>query len=146
MGAYLRFPSDRLQPGLAEERLVEGDPAELAEMRPEEFRARMVAERFSAAIAFYQANQALLINYSQLPEAACGCMLQRFATIFSPEDVQHMRTAAARDAKRPAQDFRDDSNQNRRAVPDAAHELVDRLVRPHYDRLESIRAGQLEGT
>jgi hypothetical protein len=145
MGAYLRFPSHRLQPGLAEERLIEGDPAELAEMRPEEFRARMVAERFSSAIAFYQADQGLLINYSQLPEAACGCMLKWFATTFSPEDVEHMRMAAARDAKKPAQEFREDSNQYRRAVPDAAHALVNRLVRPHYDRLESIRAGQLGG-
>src|SRR5262249_40354813 len=142
MGAYLRFPSDRLPPGLAEERLIEGDLAEVAEMRPEEFRARMVAERFSSAIAFYQAGKALLINYSELPEAAWGCMLKCFATNFSPEDMDHMRAAATRDAKKPAQEFRHDSDQNRRAVPEAAHALVDRLVRPHYDRLESIRAGQ----
>src|SRR5262249_6996779 len=126
-------------PGLAEERLIEGDSAELAEMRPAEFWARMMATRFSSALAFYQADKALLINYSQLPEAACGPMLRFFATVCSPEDVQHMRTAATRDAKRPAQEFRRDSNQK---VPAAAHALVEQIVRPHYDRLESIRAGQ----
>jgi len=137
--AYLRFPFDRLPPGIAERGLIEGDPAELAELRPEEFWARMVAARFSSALAFYHADKALLMNYSQLPEAACGPMLKFFATVFAPEDLEHMGIAARRDAKRPAQEFRHDRDQSRRAVPAAAHALVDQLVRPYYDRLESIR-------
>ncbi len=141
-----RFPTDRLPPGIGEAGLIEGDPAELAEMRPEEFWARVLAARFSDALRFYQPGKSLLMNYTELPEAVCGpivCgpMLKFFAADYSPEDIGCMREAATFNAKSPSREFRDDSGQKRSTVSENGRALVDWLVMPHYRRLESIRTG-----
>ncbi|HTD22950.1 MAG TPA: sulfotransferase [Terriglobales bacterium] len=142
VGSYVRFAADRLPPGIADTGLVEGDPAELAEMRPEEFWARVLAARFSEALKFYQPGQTLLMNYAQLPEAALGPMLEFLSAACSPEDVEHMRKAALWNAKEPSKKFHNDSNQKRHAVPMSAHALVERLVLPLYLSLESIRTAR----
>jgi hypothetical protein len=111
-------------------------------MRPEEFWARMLAARFSEALEFYQPNQALLMNYTQLPEAACGPMLKFFGTICSQEDMEHMRSAATWDAKAPSRKFRNHADQDRNPVSATAQALVDRLVMPLYERLEATRTGE----
>lgn len=141
LGAYLRFSGDRLPPGIADADLIEGDPAEFADMRPEEFWARVLAARFSDALKFYQPDKALLMNYAQLPEAVCGEMLRFFAVTYSPEEVAQMRGAAIFSAKAPSREFLNDSDQKRRTVPESARALVDSLVMPHYRNLESIRIG-----
>lgn len=139
MGSYLRFRIDRLPPGIADAGLVEGDPAELAELRPEEFWARMLAARFSDALRFYQPGKTLLMNYAQLPEAALRPMLEFFRTACSPQDIEQMRRAATRNAKEPSKKFHSDNNQKRRAVPASAQAFVERLIMPQYRRLESLR-------
>jgi len=145
MGAYLRFndqsPADRLPPGIADAGLIEGNPAELAGMRPEEFWARVLAARFSDALRFYQPGKALLMNYTQLPEAVCEPMLKFFATTCSTDEIECMRVAATFNAKAPSQRFRNDSDQKRDALSANARTLLDSLVMPHYRRLESIRMG-----
>jgi hypothetical protein len=146
MGAYLRlnnrFPADRLPPGIADAGLIEGDPAELAGMRPEEFWARVLAARFSDALRFYQPGKSLLVNYTQLPEAVCGPMLKFFAVTCSPEDIECMRRAATFNAKSPSREFRNDGDQKRGAVSANARALVESLIMPHYRRLETIRTGE----
>jgi hypothetical protein len=147
MGSYVRFATDRLPPGIADAGLVEGAPAELAEMRPEEFWVRVLAARFSDALKFYQPGNTLLMNYAQLPEAALGPMLEFLHTICSPEDIERMHRAALWNAKEPSKKFHNDNNQKRHAVPVSAHALVERLVMPLYLSLESIRtAGSTEPT
>jgi hypothetical protein len=144
IGAYLRFgfASDRLPPGVADAGLIEGDPAELAEMRPEEFWARVLAARFSDALRCCQPGKTLLMNYTQLPEAVCGPMLKLFAVTCSPEEIECMRRAATFNAKAPSREFRNDSDRKRGAVPENVRTLVDSLVMPHYRKLESIRTGE----
>lgn len=142
MGAYLRFPADRLPPGIADAGLIEGDPAELAGMRPEEFWAHVLAARFSDALRFYQPGKVLLMNYTQLPEAVCGPMLKFFAATCSPEDIECMRGAATFNAKVPSRTFQNDNDQKRGKVSANVRTLVDSLVMPHYRKLESIRAGE----
>jgi hypothetical protein len=142
MGAYLRFASDRLPPGVADAGLIEGDPAELAKMRPEEFWVRVLAARFSDALRSCQPGKSLLVNYTQLPESVCGPMLKFFAVICSPEEVECMRRAATFNAKTPSQEFRNDSAQKRGAVSEGVRTLVDSLVMPHYRKLEAMRTGK----
>jgi hypothetical protein len=139
VGSYFRFPADRLPPGVADNGLVEGDPAELSEMPPEEFWVRVLAARFSNALKFYQPGKTLLMNYAQLPEAALGPMLKFFATVCSPEEIEQMRRAAMWNAKRPSRRFQSDNHQKRSAVPVSVYSLVERFVMPQYRRLESIR-------
>jgi hypothetical protein len=145
LGSYLRFPADRLPPGVADAGLVEGDPAELAEMRPEEFWVRMLAARFSDALKFYQPGKSMLINYAQLPEAALEPMLQFLATTYSRDDIERMRWAAMWNAKDPSREFHNDSHQKRHAVPVRVQALVERLVMPLYRSLESIRTAGSSG-
>jgi len=139
MGSYLRFRADRLPPGIADAGLVEGDPSDLAELRPEEFWARVLAARFSDALTFYQSGKTMLMNYAQLPGAALGPMLEFFRINCSPEDIEQMRRAATRNAKEPSKMFHSDNNQKRRAVPASAQAFVERLIMPQYRRLESLR-------
>jgi hypothetical protein len=139
MGSYVRFGVDRLPPGIADAGLVEGDPAELAELRPEEFWARMLAQRFSDALRFYQPGRTLLMNYAQLPEAALRPMLEFFRTACSPQEIEQMRRAATWSAKEPSKKFRNDNQQKRHAVPASAQAFVERLIMPQYQRLESLR-------
>lgn len=134
--------SDRLPPGIADGCLIEGDPAELAEMSPEEFWARVLAARFSAALRFYEPGKALLMNYTQLPEAVCGPMLDFFAAKCSPEDIERMRRVATFNAKTPSRKFHSDSDQKRGTLSATARVLVDLLVMPHYSKAESLRIGE----
>ena len=139
MGSYLRFRADRLPPGITDAGLVEGDPSDLADLRPEEFWAHVLAARFSDALTFYQPGKTMLMNYAQLPGVALGPMLEFFRTNCSPEDIEQMRRAATRNAKEPSKKFHSDNNQKRRAVPASAQAFVERLIMPQYRRLESLR-------
>jgi len=139
MGSYIRFCVDRLPPGIADAGLVEGDPADLAELRPEEFWARMLAARFSDALRFYQPGKTLLMNYAQLPEAALTLMPKFFRTACSPQEIERMRRAATWNAKEPSKKFHNDNDQKRQAVPASAQAFVERLIMPQYRRLESLR-------
>jgi hypothetical protein len=139
MGSYVRLRADRLPPGIAEAGLVEGDPSELAGLRPEEFWARMLAARFRDALRFYEPGKTLLMNYAQLPEAALRLMPEFFRTAYSPQEIDRMRDAAAWNAKEPSKKFRNDNHQKRDAVPASAQALVERLIMPQYRRLESLR-------
>jgi len=144
MGAYLRFNDQSPPIACLRGLLMRADrrqPGGLAGMRPEEFWARVLAARFSDALRFYQPGKALLMNYTQLPEAVCEPMLKFFATTCSTDEIECMRVAATFNAKAPSQRFRNDSDQKRDALSANARTLLDSLVMPHYRRLESIRMG-----
>jgi hypothetical protein len=142
LGAYLRGASERLPPGVAAAGLLEGAPAALAEMRPEEFWIRVLAARFSDALRFYEPGKTLLLNHAQLPESVCDSMLGFFGMACTPHELEQIRASAAFNAKSPTQLFLSDSAGKRSAVPESARALMASMVMPHYLRLESIRLAQ----
>ena len=142
LGAYLRSSADQLPPAVADAGLLEGDPAELAQMLPDEFWTRVLAARLGDALKFYQPGETLLLNYAQLPEAAIGPMLKFFGVGWAPEDLEQMRRAATWNAKEPSRAFQRDNGPKRQAVPASVYPLVEQIVMPRYQELESIRTSR----
>jgi hypothetical protein len=139
LGAQIRGSGEALAPGLANAGLLEGNPAELDGMRPEEFWTRILASRYRAALEEYQPESALLVNYRELPDAVWESLLPFFGLTCSLEEGDRMRAVARLNAKDSSRSFTDDSALKRSAVSGMARTLVEELVGPHYRQLESLR-------
>jgi len=129
---------DRLPPGLSEAGLLNDDQQAIQAMHPTEFWARVVANQCAAAVEMCNCSQPLLVNYSQLPQAVWTDIVNIFGVALSVDDVKQMQETLRRSAKDPRKHFTDD-RAAKRAATDETRALVDHLLRPYYNRLESIR-------
>lgn len=102
----------------------------------------LVLERIlHAAIAQHRAGGGLLIEYRDLPQAACGKMLDHFGLHYEPEALARMREAARFDAKRPGKPFARDAAEKRRKASAEAAELASTRLAPLYCELQALRLG-----
>jgi hypothetical protein len=131
---------DRLPPGLSEAGLLRESPLAIKAMRPVEFWVRVLANQYAAALAMCECSHALLVNYTQIPAIAWTDIANFFGLELSASDVESMQESLKLNAKNPHRHFNDDRAAKRGAATQEIHALVDGLVRPYYDRLESIRA------
>lgn len=131
--------ADQLPPGLENAGLMRDAPDAIRTMRPAEFWARVVADQLAAALEMSASSRALLINYSQLPEAVWTKLTTFCGTTLHDGDVERMQEALMRSAKDPGKPFSDDRAGKRASATDEIHALVSRFVQPYYDRLESLR-------
>ena len=131
--------TDQLPPNLENAGLLNADPQVIRKMRPAEFWARVLANECAAALEMCARAPALLVNYSQLPEAVWTEIANYCGVVLSLEDIAQMRKLILRSAKEPGKPFNNDSAAKREAATQEMHTLVEHFVRPYYERLESLR-------
>ena len=136
--SQLRQRGAYLVPGLTRLTLPGVDQAEAALMAPEEYCARMLACLYGAALD--QARDGgLLVNYRQLPEAACSSIADLFGAPCSTADAEQMRQAAQFDAKNPSFLFSPDSTDKQAQATARIQQMADKWVGPLYEELEALR-------
>lgn len=123
----IRGAIDRLLPGLPF--------LEALQMPAEEYCARVLGRFCEIALRHSENKNALLVNYSQLPDAVTGEISDHFGISHSPEDIELMRSAAKFDAKTPALNFTPDSDSKRNAASEAMLRAANTWVEPLYDQL-----------
>jgi len=136
--SHQRMPGLQMVPGLVDPRALGLDPATIFEMPQGEYRARVLAGIYYAASEHIPALGGRLVPYHTLPGAIWQLLLDEFKIEASAADVEQMRQAAQRNAKRPTQVFADDTGDKQQAATDELRDLSDRWVRPHYERLEAL--------
>jgi hypothetical protein len=84
-------------------------------------------------------HQAVLINYTELPETVCGRLAAFYGVEFSDEEQRQMLAAAAYDAKSPNFTFAGDSDAKRRAATPRVRQAAERWMGGIYQELERLR-------
>ncbi|HEX6125010.1 MAG TPA: hypothetical protein VFZ23_06500 [Pyrinomonadaceae bacterium] len=121
---------DKFMPGIA--------LAEALEIPAEEYCARILERICEAGITHARNANALLVNYSQLPEAVTSVVADHFGVAFDNDDISKMLKAANFNAKTPQLFFEPDSEQKREEATDAVRRAAGR-IKPLYCELERVR-------
>ncbi|MGA3239429.1 MAG: sulfotransferase family protein [Bryobacteraceae bacterium] len=138
--SHLRQPAPAMCPGMITDvPAIEATLEEVVSMSAEEYAARVIG-RICECAALGMDECGMLVNYTQLPEAAWGSIARRFGVEFSPDEIARMQAAALYDAKRPRQKFEADGESKRLEVSGAARAAAARWISPHFDELERLRA------
>jgi hypothetical protein len=117
-----------------------GLEAAATEAPVEHYSARVLTQICDGVLQAYAADTALLVNYTELPDAVWRRMLPHFKVPCSAGDRAAMMEAAGYDAKSPAQPFADDRAAKQRAITAAIRAAADGVL-GCYDRLEALRLG-----
>lgn len=102
--------------------------------------AQILEQICRAAIAHYASvGGGLLIEHRQLPEAACGELLDHFGLRYDAGELARLRETARFDAKQPERRYLDDGNEKRRQATDEIRDLAATLLAPLYAQLDALR-------
>jgi len=127
----------RMLPGGIDAALLGGDAAAHA-MSPDAYSALVLRRVCEAAIAHAADGSGLLIEYRDLPRAACGVLLDHFGLRYEVEELACMNEAARFDAKSPRRLYVDDSEAKRHGAGEEIRNLAAELA-PLYARLDALR-------
>lgn len=105
------------------------------------YRAKVLAQVCDSGLHAARQCGALLVNYSELPEAMYGRLFKHLE--LSAEDLEPMRAQASRNAKAPATIFTPDAESKRAEATDRMRQVVEQYLAPVYSRLEQERQTQL---
>jgi hypothetical protein len=125
-------------PGI-EPALVDLTWPQVAAMPIEQYCAVILQRICRAAIEQYAQGGGLLIDYRELPDAACTRLLAHFRLDYRRADLARMREVARFDAKEPARLYADDSEAKRRMATPGIRAAADSLLAPLRDRLDALR-------
>ena len=139
MVSQIRQRGSQMLPGVLDSHSLGLDFATARQISPEEYCARALAAICEAATRYYQPGAAQLVHYRQLPDAVWSSLAQFFGVCYTAEEVERMNTAAQFDAKHAGLTFEQDSIAKQQLATDEIRTLVERFVRPWYDRLEELR-------
>lgn len=132
----------KMMPGVVNPALIGCDLVAAVQMPREEYFARILAKFCQSALEQHMAHPALLLNYTQLPEAVFSAVKHHFQLTFSAEDMELMRQKARYNVKQPTELFASDTQAKVSAATPFIHALADQWVRPFYQQLEAAsRAG-----
>lgn len=106
----------------------------------DDYGAQVIANFLQAAIAHHD-DGGLLVEYGELPEAACTRIRDHFGLRYREADLAMMRAAALSHAKRPSERFRPDGAAKRQEASEEIRRLAQTHLRPLYDKLDVTRAG-----
>jgi hypothetical protein len=118
------------------------DLGEAWQLSPEEYCSLVLAHTCNAILEHYADKNILLVNYTELPEFVWKKMKSFFGQQWTEEEILLMKTAALKDAKDPHFAFSSDSALKQERATLKMHEYSDRLVKPLYDQLETLRVRQ----
>jgi gluconate kinase len=137
--SQMRLRGTQMIPGVIGYPLPGINPHEALQMPPEEHCARILARYCEKALANCESPNALLVNYSQLPEVVTAELIGHFRASYEAEDLEAMHRAAQFDAKTPQLNFAPDTERKKNEASEAAHRAAEKWVDPLYQRLENIR-------
>jgi hypothetical protein len=130
LASHLRQRGAHMVPGAIDPGLFGFEPGEVERIPPEEYCARVLASIYRAALE-HRDEDALFLDYSQLPEAVADRILPAFGLDCDEDDLARMREATGLDAKNPSLPFAPEPL----PVPPAFRDAAERWVRPVYDEL-----------
>ena len=139
MVSQLRERGSQMIPGSIGQILPGLDFLQAIQMPHEEYIARVLAQFCESAIEGVKNNNALLVNYNQLPEAI-DAIIEHFRVEYSPEEIESIKRAARFNAKTPRVDFTPDSAEKRKQASEAAVQMCEKWLNPLYERLEKMRS------
>jgi gluconate kinase len=107
-------------------------------LTPEEYCARVLSSTCEAGLRHHDAG-GLLVNYSELPEAAYSFFPEFFQLLLTDLEQETMVTAAKLNAKNPSIDFETDSARKQETATLKIREAAEKWLYPVYERLERAR-------
>jgi hypothetical protein len=125
-------------PGGIDATLLGVDAATALAMSPDAYSALVLRRVCEAAIAHAADGGGLLIEYRELPGAACAALLDHFGLRYDAEELACMRETARFDAKAPRRLHVDDSEAKRHGAGEEIRNLAAGLA-PLYARLDALR-------
>ncbi len=137
--SQMTMPGLQMVPGTLDIGLLGLTPADLVRSR-EDYCARVLAAVCEPVLR--EANdKALLINYSDLPQAAWSAILPHFGIESSESDRAVMQEAAKYDAKMPSFSFTPDGDTKQRTATAAIRVAAGERLGEIYRQLEALRLG-----
>lgn len=139
--SHLKRRGAQMIPGAVSHILPELGLEEASRIPAEEYFARVLARICESVLEFLPHRNAILVNYTELPEAVFSRILGHFraAASYSPADVEKLKTAAQFNAKMPQMSFVADAATKQKEASAAAREASEKWVEPLYRRLENLR-------
>ncbi len=126
---------------------ITGVPVQqLNAMPAAEVAARVLGKLCEMAATFHQHSPALLMNYSELPEAVPARLGPHFQLHWNETDLDTMKQTSRFNAKKPDAQFASDSVQKREAATEQIRDAVAQWITPHYQQLEKLRSYQMLST
>ncbi len=105
----------------------------------EEYVADLLALICESALRGAAEPGGMLLNYSELPEAAYEELARHFRCNWSDDELRLMQPAATRDAKQPHRQFSPDHERKQREAGERVREICERKLEDVYRRLETKR-------
>lgn len=124
------------------ERLFAMPPGELAGIDAAGFHIRALAALLEAAQA--AADELLILDYRELPEAAWTRIAPRIGVEPDEDDIRRLSDEARYHSKDPARRLFIGDRSERRALPDAVRALIAERLDPLYRALDARRGAGLE--
>lgn len=115
--------------------------ADTIQMPPEEYCGRVLEKICEGFLEHAADPKGIAVNYTELPQALTGRVLEHFGVSYSPEDITKMTAAAKYDAKAPGMDFTADGKGKRDEASEIAREIASVRLNPLYEKMEAIRRG-----
>lgn len=139
IASQMRQRGSQMIPGAIGKTLPGIELIDAVRMAPEEYCARVLARICQSAADHAGDNNAMLLNYNQLPEAVFTHVLGHFRLTYEADELSRMRRASRQNAKTPQFVFEPDSDQKRAEATDAIRSAAAEWVYPVYERLETLR-------
>jgi hypothetical protein len=111
---------------------------ELSRLTPDAYSAHVLACLLRAAIEHHR-DGGLLVEYCELPGAACTRVLEHFGLHYSEDDLAAMRSAARHNVKQAGTRFRPDGAAKRRSASAEIRALAETQLAPLYAQLDAQR-------
>lgn len=137
--SHIRQRGMQMIPGVVKQILPELNLTDAVRMPSEEYCARVLARICETILANLPNRNALLVNYTQLPEVVASIVSGHFRVAYSTEEIERMNQAARFNAKTPQLNFVADTEQKRNEAGDAARQAAEKWVNPLYEKLEAMR-------
>jgi hypothetical protein len=113
--------------------------ADIMQMQPEEYCARVLAAFCETALRHSDDRRGLLVNYTQMPGAVTSLICEHFNVSYSGDDLVKMHTAGGFNSKAPQRNFTPDSKAKRESAGETVKNMADKWANPIYERLEAAR-------
>lgn len=125
-------------PGIMNTSILNLNLAQVLQMPPEEYCARILERICQNALRFLDEADAMPLNYTELPEAVTTRILKHFRLSYESEDLEQMKASAQFNAKTPQLTFEPDSEAKRQQASIAAQEAAAKWVNPLYEQLQKV--------
>lgn len=138
MVSLIRQRGGHTLPGVLDPRVLGLDITTARQMPAEEYCARVLAAICEAAARYYQPGLTRMVNYRQLPGVVWSLLAGHFGVDYTQEEIATMRLVAQFDAKHAGMPFEQDGDAKQQLATDEIHVMVERFIRPWYERLETL--------